>query len=214
MQTKHIQYERLVRAFHADIYRYAVWLIKDPSIAEDVVQETFLRAWKSLDALQDEKAVKAWYLAAAASIMLAVTVFMVNTQSNELNLYQDALAHIEHAADHELADAGKVTLADINTKLASLQGVLDASIGTILSVNFCSLDGVRSLHVMVGNKDNPTSLFILPKDTALEGVPTTQSTSATVDFANAKVLIMGEVAETVQSLKAQIKAHLKFSLHD
>ena len=127
---------------------------------------------------------------------------------------QDTLAHIEHAADHELADAGTVTLADINTKLASLQGVLDASIGTILSVNFCSLDGVRSLHVMVGNKDNPTSLFILPKDTALDGVPTTQSTSATVDFANAKVLIVGEVAETVQSLKAQIKAHLKFSLHD
>ena len=62
MHTKHTQYERLVRAFHADIYRYAVWLIKDHSIAEDVVQETFLRAWKSLDALQDEKAAKAWLI--------------------------------------------------------------------------------------------------------------------------------------------------------
>ena len=56
MKAKHQRYEALVKAFHADIYRYAFWLIKDQSIAEDVVQETFLRAWRSLDALNDEKA--------------------------------------------------------------------------------------------------------------------------------------------------------------
>ena len=67
---------------------------------------------------------------------------------------------------------------------------------------------------MVGNKENPTSLFILPKNTTLDGVPTTASTAATIDFADAKVLVMGEVAETVQSLKAQVKAHLKFTIHD
>ncbi len=29
-------------------------------MAEDLVQETFLRAWRSLDSLQNDKAVKAW----------------------------------------------------------------------------------------------------------------------------------------------------------
>ena len=58
MKAKHQRYEALVKAFHADIYRYAYWLIKDQSIAEDVVQETFLRAWRSLDALNDEKALQ------------------------------------------------------------------------------------------------------------------------------------------------------------
>ncbi len=62
MKTKQLKYEALVKAYHADIYRYAVWLIKDTSIAEDVVQETFLRAWKSLDALQDEGAAKSWLI--------------------------------------------------------------------------------------------------------------------------------------------------------
>ncbi len=62
MNTKQNRYEALVRALHADIYRYAVWLIKDKSIAEDVVQETFLRAWKSLDSLKDEAAAKAWLI--------------------------------------------------------------------------------------------------------------------------------------------------------
>jgi RNA polymerase sigma-70 factor (ECF subfamily) len=62
MNTKQVRYEALVKAYHADIFRYAVWLIKDKSIAEDVVQETFLRAWKSLDSLKDEGAAKAWLI--------------------------------------------------------------------------------------------------------------------------------------------------------
>jgi RNA polymerase sigma-70 factor (ECF subfamily) len=39
-----------------------MWLIKDKAIAEDVVQETFLRAWKSLDSLKDEGAAKSWLI--------------------------------------------------------------------------------------------------------------------------------------------------------
>ena len=62
MMKKQQRYEALVKALHTDIYRYALWLIKDKSIAEDVVQETFLRAWRSLDALNDEKAAKSWLI--------------------------------------------------------------------------------------------------------------------------------------------------------
>ena len=47
---------------HMDMYRYAAWLSRDPGIAEDVVQEALLRAWKSLDALRDDGAVKQWLL--------------------------------------------------------------------------------------------------------------------------------------------------------
>ena len=45
-----------------DIYRYAYWLCRDPQVAEDLVQETFLRAWKSIDSLLDDKAAKAWLI--------------------------------------------------------------------------------------------------------------------------------------------------------
>jgi RNA polymerase sigma-70 factor (ECF subfamily) len=44
------------------MYRYAVWLSRDRSIAEDVVQEALLRAWKSLDALREDGAAKHWLL--------------------------------------------------------------------------------------------------------------------------------------------------------
>jgi RNA polymerase sigma-70 factor (ECF subfamily) len=44
------------------MYRYAAWLSRDKAIAEDVVQEALLRAWKSLDALRDEISAKQWLL--------------------------------------------------------------------------------------------------------------------------------------------------------
>ena len=62
MLDKQKRYETLVQALHGDIFRYAYWLVKDKAVAEDIVQETFLRAWKSLDSLKDEKAAKSWLI--------------------------------------------------------------------------------------------------------------------------------------------------------
>ena len=56
------RFDRLVSIWHRDMYRYATWLSRDPAIAEDVVQEAMLRAWKSLDALREEDAAKQWVL--------------------------------------------------------------------------------------------------------------------------------------------------------
>jgi len=49
-----------VNAYSTDMYRYAYWLCHNPSLAEDLVQETFVRAWKALDSLDDHKAAKGW----------------------------------------------------------------------------------------------------------------------------------------------------------
>jgi RNA polymerase sigma-70 factor (ECF subfamily) len=50
----------MVNAYSKDLYRYGLWLTKDAQISEDLVQETFLRAWKAMDQLKDPKAVKSW----------------------------------------------------------------------------------------------------------------------------------------------------------
>jgi len=56
------RFERVVGVLHKDLYRYAAWLSRDPSIAEEVVQEALLRAWRSLDALREDDAAKSWLL--------------------------------------------------------------------------------------------------------------------------------------------------------
>ncbi|MFQ5548827.1 MAG: sigma-70 family RNA polymerase sigma factor [Woeseia sp.] len=56
------RFDRLVAVWHQDMYRYAFWLCRDRTIAEDVVQEALLRAWKSLDGLREDQAAKQWVL--------------------------------------------------------------------------------------------------------------------------------------------------------
>lgn len=58
--TKSSQFEAIVHAYSKDLYRYGLWLTKDAQVAEDLVQETFLRAWKAMDSLKDPNAVKSW----------------------------------------------------------------------------------------------------------------------------------------------------------
>lgn len=60
MPNKQKRFDVLLNALYADVYRYAFWLCKNKSMAEDLVQETYLRAWKNFQSLKDEKAAKAW----------------------------------------------------------------------------------------------------------------------------------------------------------
>ena len=59
------RFERLVARWRDDLYRYVFWLCRDPDLADDVVQETMLRAYRSLDKLADEHAIKPWLLTIA-----------------------------------------------------------------------------------------------------------------------------------------------------
>lgn len=56
------RFDTLVRTYSTEIYRYAYWLCQDPTLAGDLVQETFLRAWRSIEQLRDVAAAKAWLI--------------------------------------------------------------------------------------------------------------------------------------------------------
>jgi RNA polymerase sigma-70 factor (ECF subfamily) len=60
VSTRQQQFEALVRAHSGDLFRHAHWLCGDGALAQDLVQETFLRAWRSLDSLRETIAAKAW----------------------------------------------------------------------------------------------------------------------------------------------------------
>ena len=62
MNTRQVQFEALVNAYSTDLFRYARWLCGDASVAEDLVQETYMRAWKALHKLRDTKAAKSWLI--------------------------------------------------------------------------------------------------------------------------------------------------------
>ena len=56
------QLARLLESFRADLTRFAFWLSRDRAIAEDVVQETMLRAWRARNELRNTTALRPWLL--------------------------------------------------------------------------------------------------------------------------------------------------------
>jgi RNA polymerase sigma-70 factor, ECF subfamily len=51
-----LRFEALCLPFRTDLLRFVYWLCRDRTLAEDVVQEALLRAWRSFDTLSDEQA--------------------------------------------------------------------------------------------------------------------------------------------------------------
>jgi RNA polymerase sigma-70 factor (ECF subfamily) len=56
------RFQALCQSLRPDLVRFAFWLSRDRALAEDVVQETLLRAWKARDSLKDHTAAKPWFL--------------------------------------------------------------------------------------------------------------------------------------------------------
>lgn len=61
-ESRHLRFDRLVTTHLKDLYRYAYWLVGDPSVADDLVQETMLRAWRFLDKQTKPASAKSWLI--------------------------------------------------------------------------------------------------------------------------------------------------------
>jgi RNA polymerase sigma-70 factor (ECF subfamily) len=88
------RYEALVRDYYHDIYRYACWLTRHKPLAEDLTQETFMRAWRAFDSLQSQDSAKAW-------------LFTILRRENA-RLYEKQRPELDDIDEHEMAlpDAG------------------------------------------------------------------------------------------------------------
>jgi RNA polymerase sigma-70 factor, ECF subfamily len=95
----------LFESMRPDLLRFAQWLARDRSIAEDIVQEALLRAWRSRDALKDPAAARAWLL----TIVRREHARLYERKRLELVSLDDAL-DIPDAAGAATADAELLTL--------------------------------------------------------------------------------------------------------
>jgi RNA polymerase sigma-70 factor (ECF subfamily) len=62
-------FDQLYQAYYKDVYRFALWLSRNQSEAEDLTSETFVRAWARRQQLRTET-LKAYLLAIARSVFL------------------------------------------------------------------------------------------------------------------------------------------------
>ena len=62
----------LVDEHGAAIYRVAIGIVRDPALAEDVVQETIIRVWKSLPTFRGESPIRGWILRIAHNVAVSL----------------------------------------------------------------------------------------------------------------------------------------------
>ena len=61
-ESRLARFNGLAQNYGTDLFRYGIWLCGNEALAKDLVQETYLRAWKALDSLKDDKAAKSWLI--------------------------------------------------------------------------------------------------------------------------------------------------------
>lgn len=110
-KRKQLEYERLVLVYSDDLFRFAIWLCKNTTMAEDLVQETCLRAWKSLEKLRDVSSSKAWLM-----------TILRNEYARQFARYRPEMADIELdlLGSNDLANDTSVEAFALKQALAEL----------------------------------------------------------------------------------------------
>ncbi|WP_040570725.1 sigma-70 family RNA polymerase sigma factor [Methyloversatilis thermotolerans] len=93
--SKRKSFEQAVRAFTPDLYRFAWWLCRDKFVAEDLVQETFARAWKAWDDIKDSSSTRSWLITIVRREHARLY------ERKQLDMVDAELEDIQVAADHE-----------------------------------------------------------------------------------------------------------------
>jgi len=104
------RFEEVCAPYRNDLLRFLIWLSRDRSLAEDVLQETLLRAWRSFDSLTDPAAARPWLLTIArrelARVFERKRLPMVDLDS-AIASADDALATTE---SHDIEDMRRAIL--------------------------------------------------------------------------------------------------------
>ena len=110
--ARRARFDRIVSTYREDLFRYAFWLNRDYQLAEDVVQDAMLRAWRSLDSLREDAAAKHWLL---------TIVRRENARQFERKRLEtvdiDGLLHSQQA---QIATADGTDVADVRQEIMKL----------------------------------------------------------------------------------------------
>ena len=147
-------FEQLALPLFASLYNHAQWLTRNPSEAEDLVQETFTKALRAFDSFQSGTNFKAWifrilrntFLTSRAGIAVSRTVFLEdNPDTLDTTAAgptpEDTLIRLDNqAALHTALEQLQPQLREVlllcdvdEIKYKDIAVILDVPIGTVMS---------------------------------------------------------------------------------
>ena len=108
-------YHELLRRYQSNVRNWLRQLTRDPSLADDLAQETFIRAWERLHSIHDGSSFKSWLM------KIAYNMFLQSRRKHvrELRL-ADALSREHLATEAHISQDPDPGLVDLPKMLASL----------------------------------------------------------------------------------------------
>ena len=144
-----IGFEEAFTLHHRTVFRAARSVLRDPALAEDVTQETFLRLHKHIDTLPNGEMLRPWLIRVAMNLAKNVVRGNIRANTREENyvkeIEENAVFSVEDEYEQkaELSDVGKA-LSKVREPLRSClvlkqQGLSYREIAEALSLNETSI---------------------------------------------------------------------------
>lgn len=176
-------------------------------VPNDLAHKLILR--QSLNAHQQHKKRSRVYLALAASVAFAVglSIKVFDQRSNYISISQDALAHVYETQGSEGLTNANISLNEVNASLAGFGSEFTAEIGRIYSSNFCFLNKLKALHLVLAGEQGNVSVFVLPHDKNfdLKEVFSDENFIGSANrFGKTDMIVVGEKGEDVEAIKSKL----------
>lgn len=173
-------------------------------VPENFADKLILR--HRLDEFSQKRKKRPWYLAMVASIAMVVGTSYMALLAGNNGLTNDVFAHVSHQyMSKEIAMSGQnVTRDAINTKMQIFNGAVSSEIGEVVSANYCYLDNIKSLHMIIKGKTGLINLFVVPDDKSQalkENFNKNNLVGTSFLLASAKIIIVGDNKEEISQLR-------------
>lgn len=112
-QGNEAAWEWLVRRYQEPVFRLAYLIVGDAADAEDVAQETFVRAYLSLDRFDTTRPLRPW--------LLQITANLSRNRRRSIGRYWGAIQRFFQANSHSFAPATDTTGAAVQRRLEGEQ---------------------------------------------------------------------------------------------
>ncbi len=156
-----------------------------------------------------------WYVAMAASVAFLFTISFVMTQQGRvISLGNEALAHMHHASDELGFATTTVSLKQVNKRLEEYGATLVSDIGPIEVANYCHLNKIRSLHMILNSDNGPVSVFVVPHSddaTVPSSFGNDEYQGQGYQFKHANMMVVGDKHADISQFKKRLTNSIQFS---
>lgn len=143
------EYRKLVAAQHKRLFNFIRKHIKNPADAEDLTQQTFIEAWRSLQNFRGEASPTTWLFGIAMNL---VRNFSTRSVANRYEFVSDeVLNYVESAADTPAAAAERrSTIKFLDRELSLLEPEMREVLILVCMEGMAYQDAAEVLNIPIG----------------------------------------------------------------